>query len=109
VFIDDGLYHDNEFPFVYALLANKSDETYATMLHHIKLRIRELKVNLLDQETTACDSELDTINEQQQAFPCAMMRLCFFHGYSIFEVVKVRSLQNDCISLNGRFNICSTI
>jgi hypothetical protein len=42
------LYYDKAFPFVYALLENKSKETYTTVLHLTKPRNRELRQTLLD-------------------------------------------------------------
>jgi translation initiation factor 2 beta subunit (eIF-2beta)/eIF-5 len=70
---------------VYALLKNKSKVTYTTALHQMKLRIRELGVNLLYLENIVRDFELAIINSQRRD---SYHVTCFLCGlrYATIEV-----------------------
>lgn len=72
-------------PLVYALLPNKSEETYVTLLQQLKL----LEPAVSPQSITI-DFETAMMNACRRVFPDASQRGCFFH----FSQCILRSIQN---------------
>lgn len=81
------------FPFVYALLPNKTQESYTTILDVVLDKCRELRLNP-HPDTAISDFELGIINAVSAVFPAAVLRLCLFHlGQSVYRHVQSEGLQ----------------
>ncbi|KAK3909783.1 RNA polymerase-associated protein RapA [Frankliniella fusca] len=73
-------------PFVYALLRNKAESSYAKVLEVLKEKAAELQINFPEPETVVSDFELPIINSIKAVFPHTTPRLCFFHlGQSLWS------------------------
>jgi len=69
-----GIKHGHTFPLVYALLPDKTQATYARMVHALKT----LKPTL-DPGLILVDYEKAAINVFEMEFPRARIQGCFFH------------------------------
>nr|XP_018912130.1 PREDICTED: uncharacterized protein LOC109040603 [Bemisia tabaci] len=65
VFVIHGMHLDNAYPFVYALLTNKSEESYTTVFMQAKQYFIDNNIATSGDLTIMCDFELAIINAQQ--------------------------------------------
>ena len=80
--------HDSVHPVLYALLQNKSRETYSRMFQMIKDSIPG--VNPI---SISCDFELAAIQAMTANFPQVQIKACFFHlKHNFFKQVKEKGL-----------------
>lgn len=84
-----GVHYHNVVPTVFALLPNKTEETYTRLLTDLKNRRPAL-----NPETVMTDFELASINAFQNQFPNVANRGCFFHlGQCVWRRVQALGLQ----------------
>jgi len=80
------MYANVAFPFVYALLPNKTQASYERVFEVVKQKSAEYHIHLPEPETIASDFELAIINAGRAAYPHSNPRLCFFHlGQSVYR------------------------
>ena len=81
-------------PLVYALLPNKTQESYATVFRDIKEKVTQLVVPNVTPNTITGDFELAVSNAAEEIFPTANVRYCFFYmGQSLYRQVQSEGLQ----------------
>lgn len=82
------------FPFVYALLPNKAQTSYTTILDVVLTKCRALRLPNPHPDTVISDFEQGIINSVSAVFPDAIIRLCLFHlGQSVYRKVQSEGLQ----------------
>ncbi|XP_072161462.1 uncharacterized protein [Bemisia tabaci] len=97
------MYLDNAYPFVYALLTNKSEESYTTVFMQVKQYYIDNNIATSGDLTIMCDFELAIINAQQAVFDYANSRLCYFHlAQSVYRHVQDAGLQAQYRDENDR-------
>lgn len=94
VYTIHGVQYSNVVPTLYALLPNKSEETYVKLLSALK----DLKPDLQPQ-TVMTDFETAAINAFRSVFPNIRNRGCFFHLCQSFY----RHIQN-CPEILSHYN-----
>lgn len=93
LFTIHGTFRGAAFPFVYALLPNKTQESYTTIMDVVVTKCRELRLNP-NPDTVISDFEQGIINAVSAVFPAADLRLCLFHlGQSVYRHVQSEGLQ----------------
>ncbi|KAK3929190.1 FLYWCH-type zinc finger-containing protein 1 [Frankliniella fusca] len=94
LFTIHGIFRGAAFPFVYALLPNKEQVSYTTVLEVVLDKCRAARIPEPEPTTVVSDFELGIINAVATVFPDADLRLCFFHlGQSVFRQVQDAGLQ----------------
>lgn len=89
VFTIHGVEKNEVIPCVYALLPNKTEETYIRLLEEVK----KLKPNLSPQ-TVMLDFEKASVNAFHSSFPSIEIRGCFFHfSQSLWRKIQSAGLQ----------------
>jgi hypothetical protein len=73
-----GLYMHEYFPFAYAILQDKSEETYARLFDFLKAAAVERHL-LLAPERITVDFKMAAINAAIPAFPDTDVKGCLFH------------------------------
>ncbi|XP_060874428.1 uncharacterized protein LOC132948119 [Metopolophium dirhodum] len=88
-----GIQYSNVLPFLFALLPNKTEETY--------VRLFEIILNLkleLKPKTFMLDFELSTINAIKKVFPNTSLHGCFFH----YSQALWRHIQDSGLAIKYR-------
>ncbi|KAK3913903.1 FLYWCH-type zinc finger-containing protein 1 [Frankliniella fusca] len=94
LFTIHGIFRGAAFPFVYALLPNKEQVSYTTVLEVVLDKCRAARIPEPEPTTVVSDFELGIINAVATVFPDADLRLCFFHlGQSVYRQVQDAGLQ----------------
>ncbi|KAK3921780.1 Tryptophan synthase alpha chain [Frankliniella fusca] len=89
VFTIHGLYKNEAFPLVFALLTEKAEHLYTEVLQALKDKAAELHIPFPDPSTVVSDFELAIINACRAVLPHSVLRLCFFHlGQSVYRKVQ---------------------
>ena len=93
LFTVHGMFRGVAFPYVYALLPNKEQQSYTTVLDAIHDVSRDMRIDQ-KPETVISDFEQAIINAVSAVFPAAVLRLCLFHlGQSVYRHVQSLGLQ----------------
>ncbi|KAK3911698.1 PKS-NRPS hybrid synthetase [Frankliniella fusca] len=99
VFTIHGLYKNEAFPLVFALLTGKVEHLYTEVLQGLKDKAAEFHIPFPDPCTVVSDFELTIINACRAVLPRSVLRLCFFHlGQSVYRKVQnlgLAVLYND--------------
>lgn len=94
LFTIHGTFRGAAFPFVYALLPNKEQASYTTVLEVVLDKCKAARIRSPDPNTVVSDFEVGIINAVTTVFPDAELRLCFFHlGQSVYRHVQDAGLQ----------------
>lgn len=88
VFTIHGMFHEAAFPFVYALLPDKTEVSYTAVFDAVQERCDQLHIQCSEPETVVNDFEMAIINAVKAKHPRSSLRLCFFHlGQSAYRLV----------------------
>ncbi|XP_052123549.1 uncharacterized protein LOC113215949 [Frankliniella occidentalis] len=79
VFTIHGEYGGEVFPFVFALLPDKSEASYRTVLQAVVDKCRDMRIASPKPVTVISDMEVGIINATKTIFSDAEIRLCLFH------------------------------
>lgn len=83
-------------PLVYALLPDKAQEHYVTVLEKVKDIAARFRIRATLPTKIMSDFEMAIINAVRLVFPAAIIRLCFFHlGQSCYRKVQRVGLQEQ--------------
>ena len=94
-----GYYMGKLFPFIYALLPNKSQFIYEKFWRMLKSAALKSKMNFEPKEVF-CDFETSAINAVHCIFPKSVVKGCFFHyTQSIWRKVSKRHFLCCLISI----------
>lgn len=94
IFTVHGTLNDVVLPLVYALLPNKTTESYQAVLRSISGKCLELGFPALRPQSVMSDFELGIINSVRQIFPRSIILLCFFHlKQSVWRHLQELGLQ----------------
>jgi hypothetical protein len=88
-----GIQDNVAIPLIYALLPNKTEQIYLTLLREIK---NLLPVGVAQPQTIMTDFEVAMINAIRTEFPQTSHRGCFFHlCQSIFRHIQENGLKRE--------------
>ncbi|PSN31746.1 hypothetical protein C0J52_24469 [Blattella germanica] len=74
-----GKYVGHPFPFIYSLLPNKRQSSYEVILRSIIQKCSDYGWDAPEPSVVISDFEMGIIRAVTTVFPCATLRLCFFH------------------------------
>lgn len=94
IFTVHGEHGGEAFPFVFALLPDKEQQSYATVLQAIHDKCEELRLPEPNPDTVISDFEMGIINSAKDRYPLADLRLCLFHlRQSCWRKIQDEGLQ----------------
>lgn len=94
IFTIHGTVHGAVFPLVYALLPNKTTESYRAVLRAVADKCVELGFAAPCPRSIMSDFELAIINSVKQVYPQSTILLCFFHlSQSVWRHLQSIGLQ----------------
>lgn len=81
-------------PFIYALLENKQEKSYAKVFEVVLQQARDNNIAIRMPLTVMSDFEMAIINSAQKAFGADRVRCCFFHlSQNVYRHIQSVGLQ----------------
>ena len=96
-------------PLIYALLENKTEDTYTKVIEVTLSLATEFGFPVRHPHTVMSKFELAILNSVKIHFGDAAMRLCLFHLHQIvYRKIQAEGLQQQYLDKRTIFHICST-